>query len=87
MELRLLRHGLRTSIVNNASAYGYSVAITLSFVATQRSLGRPAGGEILLLAVGAALGFAVIEAVAVGTVRGKVPTDPSDVVVLRAPSP
>ena len=77
-----LRQGLRTSIVNNGSAYAYSAAITLAYAATGNALGSAGGGELILFALGAALGFAFVEAVAVGRPSGDVPTDPDDVTSL-----
>lgn len=80
--VRDLRQGLRTSIVNNGSAYGYSAAITLAYAATSNVLGSARGGELLLFAMGAGLGFAFVESAAVGRPARPVPTDPGDVVSL-----
>lgn len=75
-------HGLRTSILNNATAYGFSVMITLVLVAAQRSLEPPAMGELFLFAVGAASAFAVVEAVATSWFRVRVRPEPTQAVAL-----
>ena len=56
-------HGLRASVGNNASAYGFSVTITASFGLLTSALGTPTAPEIFAFAGGAVAAFAVVEMV------------------------
>jgi hypothetical protein len=56
-------HGLRASVRNNASAYGFSVTITATMALLNSILGTPAALEILAFAGGAVVAFAVVELV------------------------
>lgn len=55
--------GLRASVGNNASAYGFSVTITAAFGLLTSSLGAPTAPEIFAFAVGAVAAFALVELV------------------------
>lgn len=61
--------GLHASAHNNASAYGYSVAITASFGILAVVVGTPTVLEIFAFAVGAVASVALVEAVASGGFR------------------
>jgi hypothetical protein len=54
--------GLRTSIEENSTAYGYSVMITVSFGALTTAGERPSMGRLFLMVTGAAVGFTLMEA-------------------------
>ncbi|MDP9476300.1 MAG: hypothetical protein M3R38_11590 [Actinomycetota bacterium] len=56
-------HGLRASVRNNASAYGFSVTITASFGLLTTALGTPTAPEIFAFAGGAVAAFALVELV------------------------
>ena len=56
-------HGLRASVRNNASAYGFSVTITASFGLLTSALGTPTAPEIFAFAGGAVAAFALVELV------------------------
>jgi hypothetical protein len=78
----LLVHGLRVAILNNATAYGFSVMITTVFVATQTLLAAPQLGELFLFAGGTTIAFAAVEAVATSGFRVRTRPDRSDVVAV-----
>lgn len=61
--------GLHASAHNNASAYGYSVAITASFGILASVTGTPSVPEIFAFAVGAVASVALVEGVASGGFR------------------
>jgi hypothetical protein len=77
-----LRHGLRTAVRNNASAFAYSVLATATFGMLTIGLGTPSRIEILLFAVGATSAFAVVEASASNFFRDPVRPERSNVVLL-----
>lgn len=52
---RRLSRGLHTSIVDNSSAFGFSIMITGSFAVLGELLGKPVVGEIFGFALAAAL--------------------------------
>lgn len=54
--------GLRTSIQENSTAYGYSVMITVSFGALTTAGERPSMGRLFLMVAGAAIAFTLMEA-------------------------
>lgn len=56
-------HGLRASVRNNASAYGFSVTITATMALLNSILGTPAALEIVAFAGGAVACFALVEGV------------------------
>jgi hypothetical protein len=78
----LLVHGLRVAILNNATAYGFSVMITTVFVATQTILATHELGELFLFAGGTTVAFAAVEAVATSGFRVRTRPDRSDVVAV-----
>ena len=82
MRRELLVHGLRVAILNNATAYGFSVMITTVFVATQTILAPPQLGELFLFAGGTTVAFAAVEAVATAGFRVRTRPDTSDVVAV-----
>lgn len=75
-------HGLRTSILNNATAYAFSVMITLVLVATQQELQPVTTPRLFLFGLGATLAFAGVEAVATSGFRVRVRPDPTEAVAL-----
>lgn len=77
-----LIHGIRTSLVNNVSAYGFSVMITASFGVISASVGSPTVGEVFLFAAGAVTGVAALDALTSKGFRDRMAGDPSDVVAL-----
>ena len=56
-------HGLRASVRNNASAYGFSVTITAAFGLLTTALGTPTASQIFAFASGAVAAFALVEIV------------------------
>ena len=74
--------GIRTSIRNNSTAYGYSVMITASLAALAALERQPKLGELFLYVAGAAAGFAIVEAAASNFFRDRVRGEPSEVVIL-----
>lgn len=77
-----VRNGLRASIRNNYTAYGFSVMITASFGVAVIHLGQPTTGEVFLFLAGAVSGFTAVEAIVSGGFRHGVRGEPSDVVAL-----
>lgn len=80
MQLYLL--GLRTSMRNNATAYGYSVAITCTLAAAQANAGPITTPRLFAFLAGAAIGFVAVEAVASNMFQVREREDPAQVVVL-----
>ena len=77
-----LSHGLRTSIRNNASAFGYSIAVTLAFSLAHEK-NRPFGlGGALLFVLGASVSFVLLEALASHGFRLRMRGDPPEVVAV-----
>jgi len=56
--------GLRTSIRNNAPAYGFSIMITATFGVATALVGTPRPWEVFLYATGALVAFVCVESVA-----------------------
>jgi hypothetical protein len=77
-----LRTGLRTSVVNNSSAFAFSITITGSFGLLSRSEGSGTAAEIYLFGVLAVLGFVVLEAIASNAFRRRPETYPVEVTML-----
>lgn len=75
---RYLR-GLHASVRNNASAYGFSVAITASFGLLTSALGTPAAPEIFAFAGGAVAAFALVEFAVSGGYRQDLEDEPPNV--------
>ncbi len=82
MRLRLYRRELRTTIRNNAAAYGYSVLATTSFAMLQALTGTPGIGEIFLFVAGASGSFALLEMFASRFFRKQLRGEPTEVVAL-----
>ena len=80
MRRELLVHGLRAAILNNASAYGFSVMITTVLAATQTILQPPELLELFLYAGGTTIAFAAVEAAVTSGFRVRARPEPSDVV-------
>jgi len=77
-----LERGVRTSVRNNVSAYGYSVMITAAFAVLSASLGSPPVGDVFLYAGGAVTGVTVVEGVVSRGFRLRMRGEPSDVIAL-----
>jgi hypothetical protein len=77
-----LRTGLRTSIVNNASAFAFSIMITGTFGLLSRQEGAATVGEIFLFGMLAVAGFVVLEALASKGFRRRPETFPVEVTML-----
>ena len=72
-------HGLRASVLNNASAYGFSVTITATMALLSSIRGAPTALQVIAFAGGAVAAFAVVElVVSRGFTRG-MEDEPSDV--------
>lgn len=78
----MTRRGLRTSVVGNATAFGFSIMITASFGVLSRTEGSPTVGEVYGFAVMAVLGFVLLEAVASKGFRRRPETYPVEVKLL-----
>ncbi|HET7327760.1 MAG TPA: hypothetical protein VFJ14_10815 [Nocardioidaceae bacterium] len=76
------RRGLITSVVNNASAYGFSVMITGAYGMLGQFHGKPSAFEVLLFALGAVGMISVVEAIASDGFRRRLASHPDDVVLL-----
>ena len=74
--------GVRTSVRNNASAYGFSVMITAAFGVLSASLDTPTVGEVFLYAAGAVSGVTAVEGIVSHGFRVRLRGEPSDVVAL-----
>lgn len=79
---RRLRRGLQTSVVDNSSAFGFSITITASFGMLNRLHGQPGVGEIFGFALAAVAAFTVLQAVASSGFRTRPGTAPREVVML-----
>ena len=77
-----LRTGLRTSVVNNSSAFAFSIMITGSFGLLSRSEGSATTSEIFIFGMLAVAGFAALEAVASKGFRRRPETYPVEVTML-----
>ena len=74
--------GLRSSVLNNSAAYGYSVTITATFAVLNVSLGSASVFDVFAFAFGAIAAFSLIDVVATGGFRKRLRGDPPEVVVL-----
>jgi hypothetical protein len=77
-----LGHGTRAALVNNLSAFGFSVMITASFGALAAKLGSPGTAEVFLFAAGAVGGVTVIDGISSKGFRRQLRGERSDVVAL-----
>lgn len=74
--------GIRTSVRNNAAAYGYSAMITGTLAVLSTNGGTPATGEVFLFLLGAVSAFTIVEGVASGGFRQRLRGEPAEVVAL-----
>lgn len=77
-----MRTGLRTSVVNNSSAFAFSIMITGSFGLLSRSEGSATTGEVFVFGMLAVAGFAALEALASNAFRRRPETFPVEVTML-----
>lgn len=77
-----MRTGLRTSVVNNSSAFAFSIMITGSFGLLSRSEGSATTGEIFAFGMLAVAGFVALEALASNAFRRRPETFPVEVTML-----
>jgi hypothetical protein len=77
-----LRRGIRTSVRNNVSAYGFSIMITATFGVISSELGSPSVGEVFLFCGGGISGVTIVEAIASRGFTMQLRGEPSDVVAL-----
>lgn len=82
MELERFRRGARGAIRDNATAYAYSVLITVTFVATQQIVRSPTILDLFLYVVGATGAFVAAEAVSSRFFQVEIKPEPSDVVLV-----
>ncbi len=75
-------HEAQTSVRNNASAYGYSITITVSFGVVSNLAGTPGLGELFLYAAGAITAFTAVEGVATRGFRVRPRGETPEVVAL-----
>ncbi len=78
---RTLRRGLHTSVVDNSTAFGYSIMITASFAALSSLRGSPALAEVFGFALGAAVTFPLFQGLATAWFRRRPDTSPREVVI------
>jgi MFS family permease len=76
------RRGLSTSVVNNASAFGFSVMITAGYGMLSHFHSHPRVPNVVLFAFGAVIGIAVIEAMVSRGFRLRPHSHPEEVVML-----
>ncbi len=74
--------GLRTSVTSNASAYGFSIMITMSFAALTSLHASPEVGGTFFFLLGAVGGFVVVEAIASKGFQTRDKGEPADVMVV-----
>ena len=77
-----LRRGLRRAVRSDASAFAYSILITVTYGAVSLQVGSPTVGRLFVFAIGATLGFVTWEAVASRGFTVRIREEPSDVVLV-----
>lgn len=77
-----LRTALRTSVVNNSSAFAFSIMITGTFGLLSRSEGSATTAEVFVFGMLAVAGFVALEAVASNAFRRRPETYPVEVTML-----
>lgn len=77
-----LARGIRTSLRTNATAYAYSVFITICFAIVDITIGGRSVPRIFLFLAGATVAFGLTEAVASRGFRDRFRPEPADVVML-----
>src|SRR3954465_372593 len=75
-------HALQGAVLNNSSAYGYSVLITATFGVASVQLGDPSVGDVFLFAGGASIAFTLLGILVTAGFRERVRPEPPEVVVL-----
>lgn len=79
---RAARVGLHTALVDNSTAFGFSITITASYGALNQLAGSPALLHITGFAVGAALAFTLLQAAVSRGFRRRPGKAPREVVLL-----
>jgi hypothetical protein len=74
--------GIKTSVLNNAVAYGYSVTITGAFEILNATEGLPSVLDVILFTLGAVGAFSVVELLVYVGFRSELAEEPVEVVVL-----
>lgn len=77
-----LGHGTRTALLNNLSAFGFSVMITATFGALSAQLGPPGTVEVFLFAAGAVGGVTLLDGISSKGFRRQLRGETSDVIAL-----
>ncbi len=79
-----LGHGTRSALVNNLSAFGFSVMVTATFGVLSARLGSPGTVEVFLFAAGAVAGVTFLDGISTKGFKRKMRGETSDVVALGA---
>lgn len=79
---RRMSRGLHTSVVDNSSAFGFSIMITASFGALSSLLGTPGLGEILGFALAAAFSLTAFLGISSRGFKRTLEVSPREVVLL-----
>lgn len=82
MRRKHLGHGLRASLRNNGQAYGFSVSITVSAAMLNVEAKASGVAHLIYFAIGAALPFSFLEALATRGFRKPLEQEPSTVTAL-----
>ena len=77
-----LGHGTRAALVNNLSAFGFSVMITATFGLLSAQLGSPGAPDVFLFAAGGVAGVTLIDGVTSKGFRRRLRGETSDVLAL-----
>ncbi|WP_268221213.1 hypothetical protein [Streptomyces sp. EMB24] len=77
-----LARGLRASLRNNGQAYGFSVSITVAMALLNSEAGTPGVAHLVYFALGAALAFSALEALATSGFRKPLETEPDTVTAM-----
>jgi hypothetical protein len=76
--------GVRTSVANNTTAYGFSLTVTGSYGALAKVHGEPTWVELYLFLAGSCLGFAVVNTLSTRLFRKESPDEPELVISLAS---
>jgi hypothetical protein len=82
MHLNHLAHGLRASLRNNGQAYGFSVSITAALALLNTEAKVSGAAHILYFALGAAVAFSILQAIASKGFRKPLEQEPSTVTAM-----
>src|SRR5947209_7610659 len=74
--------GIKTSVLNNAVAYGYSITLTGAFEILNATEGSLSVLDVIVFAVGAVGAFSVVEALVYVGFRQELEEEPVEVVML-----